>query len=239
MASRRVVFPAPLGPMIPVSPAPSTSSVSSCCRKLSRRSRLICIRPSALVLSRPRAAGRGPAGRTPPGTPLGQRPAAEVLRSRRSGRVCRAAGRAHAGLPMALGPAEVEMEMQRRRFRSRGWPRGPARAPGAGACRAPPAGRSGPRSRRRTPAIRLAHPRVDGRPRRHRGASTGSRSMTAGASGTGRYSTPPPNRGPPAASLCPGPGSRAPPSVRPRDWDSRIPARRSTRPRAPPAWVTW
>ena len=40
----QVVFPAPLGPMMPVSPAPSSSSVSSCWRKLQSRSRLICIR---------------------------------------------------------------------------------------------------------------------------------------------------------------------------------------------------
>ena len=34
MASSRVVLPAPLGPMMPVRPAPSTSSVFSCWRKL-------------------------------------------------------------------------------------------------------------------------------------------------------------------------------------------------------------
>src|SRR5215204_1659525 len=37
MASRSVVFPEPLGPMIPVSPVSNSTYVSACCRKFRRR----------------------------------------------------------------------------------------------------------------------------------------------------------------------------------------------------------
>ena len=126
-------MPAPLGPTMPVRPAPSSSSVFSCWRKLAE--------PQAVDLHQPppdRARRRPSGSRRAARTPRGRaRPAAAGARDRSrtsSGSVCRRPGRADADGAVDLGPAEVEVKMQRGGLERADGRRGRARARRAAGC---------------------------------------------------------------------------------------------------------
>src|SRR5207247_609995 len=101
IASRMVVLPEPFGPMIPVIPGPNSSSVSSCCRKFTRRSRRSCIRPAPPPPPPPRHPG--------PRAPGTRRRAARTRRGRSRRRALTLDGRQLDVTPYERNAAELDL----------------------------------------------------------------------------------------------------------------------------------